>query len=173
MLFFSTRQKVGCLGKVPLASDFSLEVRLGGAPEEALSGWLHSIPKPEPGTETRAAFAALQAGGDPPDGRLPAAEESGGFGFILLDSRGRAGITGRLWPSRDAAGRPFPFALYIGLDRKALRSELMPLLGRAQSAWKALDSLSSSTGRSWLERGGWSPDDAANAVRALKEAGCR
>ncbi len=153
MWFSSSRRRVGCLGKLPLAADFSLEARMGIKAEDTLSGWLHVIPKPEAST-------GHQGGG----------KENGGFGFFLLDSRRRTGITGRIWPSSDTAGRRFPFAIYIALDRKALKSDSAALYGRVKPAWDDLEKIVNSSGYPWFEMREWTPADASSAASLLKEA---
>jgi len=127
MFLFSSRKRVGCLGKLPLAADFSLETRLGGAAEAALDDWLRTIPRAE------------GAGGEvPPEA---AAGSRSARAFVILDGRGRSGIAGLLRPSMDAAGRKFPFSLHIPVGGTALAEGLPGLLPRIAGVWEALADL--------------------------------
>lgn len=154
MLFFTSRRRVGCLGKLPVAPDFDLESRIGGGAEEALSAWLRAIPGPEPGGTVRKE--------EDTTGR-------NGFAFILFDPRMKDAIAGRLWPSRDSAGRTFPFALYAALDGKARRESILKTLNRSIELWRRLDGLARAGGRYWADPESANSTDLHSIRKALKE----
>ncbi len=106
----------GCFGKLPTAGDY-VSHGTDGREIESLMAWLEG------------AASGL---------RSRTVSETQVVRYLWPDEAGRGALVGALWPSRDKAGRRFPFTTFTRLPQEVLAAAggLLPLI--AEPLWRHL-----------------------------------
>ncbi len=119
-LFGSQRMpeiRFGCFGKLPTYGDF-VSLNAEGAEAQAFTGWLAD------GTSAM-----------PPDA-VVAADQT--IAFAWRPPGTRRALVGAMWPSSDAAGRRFPFAIFASYPEAQLEPHGPRKLIAAAAVWQGI-----------------------------------
>lgn len=116
----STAGKLGCFGKLPTYGDF-MSLNADQPEATALVNWLQEGVAEMASPGSIAADQVIHFIWQPPDARRT--------------------LVGALWPSADAAGRRFPFVLFVGVAGGLLERYGPRAILAAESLWRAMHDL--------------------------------
>jgi type VI secretion system ImpM family protein len=122
-LFSSSRSappKFGCFGKLPSYGDF-LSLNADGPEAQALAAWLHDGVGSMPSA--------------------PAASADQVISFVWHPAGARRTLIGALWPSADAAGRRFPFAIFAPFPDSQFASHGPRRVLAAEPVWRQVSEI--------------------------------